>query len=481
MINSKQKDIMFYAVPFSVLVLMFIYLVKGYYYTCLPAMDISIFSEAISRFWYEGVTNPFVNVLQLKIFNDHVDPIMMIFAPVHALFGYHLVTIICIPFLAILTTIFVIKKFYKLNGADLFFILTLMTFCRAIVGELSYPMHPILWSMPLLFIFVKKVMDHQILHAFICSILLLLFKETYAFALLSFSLGLILYHVLYKDKKTLIYGLIAFLISMSYLVWYFKLRPMWMDGKVFPYSGDHLKGIQELGLFGFAFKLLKVFNYKVFFTTFTPHAFLFWYNRNALTKNKNILLIFSWMSLKVLLHIYTNFFSHWHSVPFSIVLLATFCYMADFSKISRKSRVVSLLVFMICSIFLHVRAFNFVFFNKSKTCEISPEKMTYLNQMRDFIKSQKDNTAFLMTSGMIPWTLHPRFKMHQWGEYPSDRTNFDVIIFEKTNKGVHSRNSNEAIEEASRICHGSEVVLNNDYVFAAKGPFSQECISIKRD
>jgi len=479
--RSIRLPKLYFILPFSILLLFFIYQVKGYYYTCLPAMDIAIFNEAISRFWYEGVLNPFGNVRQIKIFNDHIDPIMIIFSPIHALFKYQLVTIICIPFFAILLAFFVLKKKYLLTGFDLFIFYTMIMFSRSVMGELSYPMHPILWSMPVLLMFVKKIMDNNIGGGFCFALFLLLFKETYAFALFGFSFGMLYFYFSHRDKRCLYYGLLSLIISSSYLSWYFFIRPEMMGGKIYNYTGIELGHLTENGVFGFLKVWLLGFDYKTFFTTFLSYFFLFWLNRKSLKKNKNVLILIAWVLPLFAIHLYTNYFFHWHSIPFGMLTIGIFCCLVDLTKVSLKNKVIPLLIYITFSIFLHVRAFNFVFFNKSKTCEISPTKVQYLKQMRTFIKEQKDGTAFLMTSGMIPWTMHPRFKMHQWGEYPSNRTNFDVIIFEKTNKGVHSRNSNEAIEDASRICQGTEVVLNNDYVFAAKGPFSPECITLRHE
>lgn len=456
-----------------------VYQIKGYYTTCLPAFDIVIFSEAISRFWYEWNLNPFVNVRQIKIFNDHVDFIQLLFAPIHALFGYKTLTIIFIPYSAIALAAVVLYKKFKLHINDVAFALTLLLCHRGVAGELSYPIHPILWSMPLLLIFVRNVMDDRIKAATICAFILLLFKETYAFALLGLGSGYLAFFFKFRDKKYLTSGLITFLGAVLYLVWYFAIRPNVMGDEVYDYSGEHAGKLVKYGIIGFIKVWLSKFDYKVFFTTFIPLVSLFIIFFKKLKLQKEAVLILFWMAPFLALHMYTNFFFHWHAVPFATVLIALFLTQIELEKIERKWRIATVAFFLIFSSFLHVRAARFVFLNYSKTCEISDIKMSGVKMVREFIKSQPDNTFFLMTSGLVPWSLHPKYQFQVWGEYMSKRTDYDYIIFEKGNKGIHPVVMDSAIVEASEKCHGSEVILNNDYLFMAKGPFSNECLSVK--
>ena len=204
-------------------------------HNCFNSADLGIYHQAITELSITNL-NPYITVRNLKIFNDHFDPVIFLASFFVEFFDNKPEGTVIFEFLWLLLFIFcslvavykncITKKDRQLT--PLLLILWMIIFSRGILTGILSPIHPTLWSIVPLFFICKYVKEEKLNGIIFSSLALCLFKEIFPPALISLSI----YYALRKKWK---YFLPIFLIGVIGTVFCFYLRPLWL-GELFPYD-----------------------------------------------------------------------------------------------------------------------------------------------------------------------------------------------------------------------------------------------------
>jgi hypothetical protein len=160
---------------------------------CLPAWDLAIYAQALERITFADA-NPFLSVRNLRIFNDHFDPILLLMAgltrwvsPAGLALGLEWAfTLAAAAGVAVLVSRSAPRESAGMRAAwGAAFVL----FSRATLNALAFPAHPTTWALlPLVGLAVAWTRG-SVRGVALSLAVLLLFKEDFAFAGLGAALA----------------------------------------------------------------------------------------------------------------------------------------------------------------------------------------------------------------------------------------------------------------------------------------------------
>lgn len=449
--------------------------IKSYFYTCISATDFSIYQEAIYKMANFESLNPYVIVRDIKIFNDHFDPIIILAAPVVRLFSYHPTSLLFFQMFWVVLSLILIYRFKRADSSDgeIIFSLLLLIFSRGLVGGLVFPIHPVTWSVFALLWLLVSIYRKRDNSVIVASIFLLSFKEIYCFSVLSLSF----YYLLKKNKKVFLWLSIP---AISYIYFLFCLRADLL-GPVHPYSKRVLDPLFA-ALFAFLIDRIRHFDYKelieLHYAIILPLILLIRVEVRKVGLSQHNLLPTLFLLLPLYgVHGLSNIFFNWNGVPFSVIWCGLFIF-SSLPKIAleKKSLGVLILIFFITSSSKHyAKAVKLAYFERSKTCEISASKLASITSVREHLNKEGGRIAILSTTGFIPWSLKPNRDIYLAGSYSVERHNYDFLVMERNHTGFISPYSDARIEEIISKCT-TGVIQSDQYVFFAHGPFERECL-----
>jgi hypothetical protein len=208
-----------YIAPILVILLVnFVYIFKGIHNDCFHATDFSIYQQAIFDINFFDNLNPYLTIRNIKIFNDHFDPIIYLATLSTLIFGKNVSTLITFEFLWPLLTIFFIYKIPSDSKENNLKFILLFIFSKGIFTALQFPIHPSTWSCFPLFLLLSEVEKKKLITTFLSVVFLFIFREVFPFAAIFLALAL------YFDGKKK-NGLLILLISILWIVFVYKLRP----------------------------------------------------------------------------------------------------------------------------------------------------------------------------------------------------------------------------------------------------------------
>lgn len=203
---------------------------QGLFYNCFSAVDFGIYLQGIYGLAH-GELNPYVSVRHLKLFSDHFDPINFLPALIMKLTVIHPAVLMTFEWAVIIAFSVIVfclaRKRFSLNMSLMLGLLIFLN--KPILMALRFPVHPTTWSSIPLFFVSYYLFERRTTAVFISALSLLVFKESYPFAI--FTLGV--WYFLQKEIKT---SVIFIGSSILAVIGIFILRP-WIIGDTYSHAG----------------------------------------------------------------------------------------------------------------------------------------------------------------------------------------------------------------------------------------------------
>ena len=205
---------------------------------CFAHYDLGIYTQALARLSLDD-PNPWLSARQVRIFNDHFDPVLWLARPLVGVLSPMWAALVAEALLVLLATAPLLWLHLRgtLDRASTALLCALLLLSPSAVDAVMFPVHPTTWSMlPLVLL---GVAFHFRKHALLLASLVLLFacKEEFPFAGLMLAVALWL-----RGDRRLAVGVVA--LSLAWLGFVYGVRPRWM-GPSLDYSGRLTQGLDE--------------------------------------------------------------------------------------------------------------------------------------------------------------------------------------------------------------------------------------------
>lgn len=447
--------------------LLFVLNLKGIFLNNFHATDFGIYQQAVYDAAALGDWNPYITIRDVKIFNDHFDPILLLAAPFVKLFGYTPYNLVIFEFLWLLATfVFIAKKARSKSEAVLFLVLTLL--CKAVLTAFGYPIHPTTWSVFPVFFLGEAVLRDKKKQVIAYAFFVMMFKEVFAFGIV----GLSGYYLFRRDFKQFA---ILFLLACSNIGFVYFGRPLFM-GEIVSYQNQVLGG----GILGMLKGILKV-DYlvllKITFPLFIPLFLIF----KSYLKEKKFLptdlgVVFYAIPI-FLIHLITDKFHFQYGLLVIAPLLCLIFFSDKKDEWMKGDKIipVTILFFLISSMGTLTKFTKALVKPKSPSWEMSEGRVNAVEDLARFFNENEG--SLLSTGGPVPRLMKPDMKIYQARIFSPLMDAYDWVVIEKPGTGNHYPFTNEEIEKAVSICESENVKMNNDWYLVVKDP-SPACFKL---
>jgi hypothetical protein len=432
---------------------------------CTSYYDLGIYSDALNRIRI-GDLNPFLPGRNIRILNDHFDPILIVFSPFTRLLSAPWVGI-AVEFLSLALCWYPLKRLQTSNKIDL----KTAQFCYAFIllnhatfDAIQTPFHPTTWGVfPLV-----CVLSFYLLNEFpkMLASLIALYCCREEFPLI----GLPLSWVLFIDRKRFkAFGVFA--LSTIWIIFVFLIRPKVFDGHFQNYGSVLLQTLFSDPL-GVILDNFNIGSARMFVDRSLPVLLLA--SLTGLTKNWRLAFRVLLIASPILLIRFAS--NHWgfHYGTAAIISLLFIVLPCFGENIPRWRWAISAIFLAVTFISQPIK----VFANQNKRCPNAPQRLeqiqwaqnrlassAYLNLILEnnlastqFFKFREGKNIFLLgnPAGMSTST-------------------FDAILVEKPDSGdpwpLEYRDIKTLIDRL-RADSGVRVVADNEYIFMAEGKIS---------
>ncbi len=462
------------------LVLLLIPLISNYYklYSfCLHATDFSIYQQAIFRLANTTVWNPYVTVRNVKIFNDHFDPIILVIAGLVKLFGESNFLLLffewCLAYF--LPSILILKLVTSKDSINYILAFSFLTM-QLTLNAVLFPIHPTAWViLPLLYL-CKSIELKKYKHILCAIIVLCFFKEYYPFC--GFMLGI--YYLLsaqlkkanLKEKKyELLFGFILIAVSIVLAILIFKVRPALL-GQTVGYATVLLNSIIQNPIDALYLNIQYFLKIKNLFLFFPLILILFLYIRKENNISSLNPILFCMVPIAAIQFLASSF-EFQYGAPFA----ALFIWISiKFKSITCR---IALCVFFI-SFLTGFKKYEslFHFWRKDNlSCNYDSEKLSKLNIIKKFIFSEID-PKIVASGGIIPAILTSKSDIYQLGLWNPHFKKFNILILCKEPFCDGYPNTDEDYEAVISQCKPDnlQVLQYEKDLYVAKGNFEQSCL-----
>jgi hypothetical protein len=198
---------------------------------CLNNYDLGIYAQAFSELSLAN-PNPWISVRELRIFNDHFDPVLFLLLPFKGLMqpGLFLIRFEAILALATIAPLFWLSAHKKIQLHVATLLATSYLFNRASLGAFLFPAHPGTWAILPLAWTCAFLITERYRAALVAFFFCLLCKEEYPAVGIAFGAGLA-WHRRYRA------GAGFFVMSAVWALLAFVVRPM-LTGSAGQYTGE---------------------------------------------------------------------------------------------------------------------------------------------------------------------------------------------------------------------------------------------------
>lgn len=182
--------------------------------------DLGIFAQALQAIRLDDL-NPFLPALNMPIFNDHFDPILILFAPLARLLppAYAALTIEHMLVLLSPLPILLLCRKAPHHFAYACLATTYLLFNRGMMSALSFPVHPTTWASFFIVLFAMAAAERRHGMLLVSSVLLMACKEEFPFVVATVGVCL----VCRKDFRI---GIAILALSLIWCLVAFGVRPM---------------------------------------------------------------------------------------------------------------------------------------------------------------------------------------------------------------------------------------------------------------
>jgi len=473
--NSRVLWILEIVVICALAVSILVYHIYGYYYGCHPGFDFLIHQESLNALSTLKSFNPFVFCQNINIFNDHFDPIIFTGILFVKLFQGNIVGHLLFQsfwYWAMLLFVFFTSKG---NRKACMFSLFMVVLSGGLLAGLTFPLHPMTWSMLPLVMLCYCLRKQNRIGIVLLSCFLCLFKETFPYA--SLFLGLwILFRKQYKTAIPIIIFAGAYLLFINF----FREE---LIGPMFPYKDVYLDPLKENIIDRIIF-LFKTLDYKSWFYLLYPFViplFLLvkkevwgskWWEHDAIIPALIYLIPF------VGIHFLSNIMLKWNQVTFTSIFLGLIVFSSIPAMLLEKKKlaVLVIVVMILGSSRYYTRIFKLLIFNKGGSCKIVAPARKSLVKAREIVKNIEKGKVIVATSGFIPWSNEVGKVILPAGGNSEKPIDIDYLILQRNGAGYTLPWDGARVEMTIKFCMGVERIIEDDFIFLAKGPFSKQCL-----
>ena len=473
---NKKNLFLISSIPLLVILLFNLYRMA---LSCTSALDYSIYQEALYKIASFESFNPYVSIRNIAIFNDHVDPILIFMAPIVWLLNYHPSSLYIIEwlwvFLSLPLCFYLLKKERKNTTIAFIFIALLISFSKAILSGLQFPIHPTIWTFTpsvLLFYFLKKKRFFQ---AFSTLVFMLLFRESLVFS----YLGLGIFYTIFTQERR--FGVLVTILAMTSYLLFFKIRPFLL-GETIPYGQDMLEGLLNQPWETLTAAALK-FEYKTFLKFFYPFLIpLFFSLKYSCTKDRrhDALMLMSYLFPLLLIHFLSNAFRFHYGGQMIGPLVGHLIAANAFKPLFENKKIWAFQILLMVGngISHYSKPIGYFFFNKDTRCYTGRDKLPKLRELETAFKNIPVGSHILATGGIIPRLMDIQNSFYHIQGYSKIKESYDYIILERNRAGdTWPLYDQKKIENIVRRCEkmATNVLVKNRFYFFAKGPFNYLC------
>ena len=451
--------------------------IKAINYNCYSAVDFSIYQQAIYDIWSTKDPNPFVSIRNVKIFNDHFDPILYLAVAFTALFGQGFQQLLIFEWLFFAGLLISIAYLFRsrLSEALPYLFCTVLT--KLLLTSFLYPIHPSTWACLPLFWMTYFIVKNKKLPLALTVPLLCLFKESYAFAL--FPLGLY-----YAWKREFRLACSIVLSTLAFIIFELCFREKLL-GPTVNYGNRILTPfVQDPVLF---FKnMLIEFHAVSFIKMFYPFVACFaFYIKNLKGAHKNplpfdrLFAVFLIFAPLLFLQIWHNKIDHHYGAQLGGVLIGLLVSLKMLSGLSKKTLVIIVGFFTLSCMGTYTKMFQAIFFDKfgKNKCSLTSGKVVQNEKIKNRVATISKNEIILSTGGIVPFILLPGKTIDHYKGYSARRQFYDYLILELNRSGDIYPATPEDVEGVLIRCRplATEVHTDNNQLFFAKGNF-ENCV-----
>lgn len=434
---------------------------------CFNNYDLGIYGQALTLLSLENL-NPFLSTRDIRIFNDHFDPILFFIAPLTKLLEPSLLAIrvemVCIV-LASFAPIWIwgIRLISKFQMLAVFFVIL---FSPMTLMAAFYPSHPGTWALAPLAWLLASIYARKDRLAVTMLVLLLLCKEE--FPIVGGLLGAIL---IQQNRRRL--GLSIFLISTVWSFGVFFLRPIFL-GKSDYYTSAIMtaNGVTGVGASTWLFPLSKAL-----FWVFMPILILRAHKNfrfNSLRNDSWLQVCLPIVFLLVAIRIVGGYWGNHRAAP--LAALAGFMVIGADNPVSKSLRARKLLfcvfVLAMAAPFLELGSRTWRDKPFKKHCPASPGRIAALNEVTSYLYSV-GSTRVLAGGNILPHLVNVP-GVAQIGATKAD--NFRFFIVEKydyRNTWPISSEEMNQIEDAWRKRPSVRVLRDDQHVVLLENSIKQ--------
>ncbi len=428
---------------------------------CFHATDLGIYQQAIFDIAYNLNLNPYITIRDVKILNDHFDPVIYVAALFVKVFGYTAENLIIFEFLWLILFfglyLFIVKK----EKAELPFYLIIALFSKGLLSAFLFPIHPTTWSAAIAFLLFYGMNKFKERYILLLIVSLCFFREAIPFCTFMLGLGLIL-------NKRWMPGILTSLFSIGLLAFVFFGRPALM-GPTISYGTDVLSLIN--------WNLITAFNYKAFFKLFTPYlltyGLLFRYLKWDVFRG-SLGLCLAYLLPLFGMHFLTNNFHFQYGALFAAPFLGVFLSERIDKVLTKKELVIIALSFILTGMGSWTKVFKESFQTDLNKCIISKERNDEFKIAKSYLWALPSERTILSTGGAVPQVLKPNMQIYQAGIFSKKLDSYDYLLFEHNRSGDTFPFSNEEMEESKKNCQLEDHIYKNEWFVLIKDP-SPKC------
>ncbi len=445
---------------------------KAIYYNCYNAIDFSIYQQAIYDIWTLQVPNPFVSIRNVKIFNDHFDPVIYLAVFFTAIFGQGFQQLLVFEWAFFATLLLSIAFLFRdnLKEAIPYLFCTILT--KLFLVSFLYPIHPSTWAcLPLFWLTYFIVKDKKLAVALAIPVLCL-FKESYAFALFPLSF----YYVWKRELK--VAASIA-VITLPFIAFELHFREVFL-GPTVNYGGRIFGPLRQNPV-SFLKDMALGFNPLPFLKMFYPFIACLAFSLKGLKERSlgRLFAVFSVFAPLLLLQIWRNDTHHHYGAQFGGILMGLLVSLKMLHHLSRKKLLFVMALFFLSSMGTYTKMFKGLFldsFGQNK-CSINANKVVQNRRVKEKMAFIPRSEAILATGGIVPFVMLGGKTIDHYRGYSMRRPTYDYLILERNHSGDTYPANLREVEGVLHRCRPlvDEVYIDNDELFFAKGNF-ENCV-----
>lgn len=430
----------------------------------INAFDYGIYQQALFDIAAGVSLNPYNTIRNVRIFDEHFDPIVILVAPITRLLNYHVYSPLIIEMLFVLASFLFLFFFFKDEKPSVKILaMAFLLFSRPMLTAIFYPVHPSTWAIFPMTLMVYFLSKNRHTETLVVGSLLLFFKETFPFALFGFSF----YFLLEKKYKHFV---VLLLLSSFFIALELGLRKFFIKETI-SYGGSYARDIlqnplsvaRDVGvtLFSGAFV-------KVVIPYFVPVLILMKYGSQDQKRVFRGLLLFLLPLVGIHL-IIQRFFFH-HALQFGIILSAGLIFTKVFSLDIFKKRIVYfgvLLITLVSGMSAYQKGFRGFFKNNDHQ---------FLQVVNVIKASYMPTEKIYATGGFVVRLLKPDMQIfhHQMSK---EQESYQYLALEKPPYGDSWPLSSKQVASIIEKCRAfSKEVIETEAYFYAKGEFPRGCI-----